>query len=161
MKIHIADNRGQAYSNILCNGLNHHSSHHDDTVESILTYLISVIYSRYIPHSSPVPITYGVVCKLIIWSTEHPVEYARGFFFIFFLELYSHFLKDACDASSHRYINNNCTKDRCFIPMYMTVLLGLHKFNLQATIDHHGPFMYSGHYATSINCKKNTLLQRQ
>ena len=39
-----------------------------------------------------------------------------------------------------------------------TVVLGLHKFNLQATIDHHhGPSMYSGHYTVSINCCKRTL----
>ena len=38
--------------------------------------------------------------------------------------------------------------------MDMTVVLGLHKFSLQATIDHHGPSMYSGHYTASINfCK--------
>ena len=55
-----------------------------------------------------------------------------------------------------RYINNNFTKDRCSIPMDMTVVLGLHKFNLQATIDHHGPSMYSGHYTASINCCKRT-----
>ena len=55
-----------------------------------------------------------------------------------------------------RYINNNFTKDRCPIPMNMTVELGLHKFNLQATIDHHGPSMYSGHYTVSINCCKRT-----
>ena len=36
-----------------------------------------------------------------------------------------------------RYINNNFTTDRCSIPMDMTVVLGLHKFSLQATIDHH------------------------
>ena len=55
-----------------------------------------------------------------------------------------------------RYINNNFTKDRCDIPMDMTVVLGLHKFSLQATIDHHGPSMYSGHYTASINCCKRT-----
>ena len=55
-----------------------------------------------------------------------------------------------------RYINNNFTKDRCSIPMDMTIVLGLHKFNLQATIDHHGPSMYSGHYTASINCCKRT-----
>ena len=54
------------------------------------------------------------------------------------------------------YINNNFTKDRCSIPMDMTVVLGLHKFSLQATIDHHGPSMYSGHYTASINCCKST-----
>ena len=55
-----------------------------------------------------------------------------------------------------RYINNNFTKDRCSIPMDMTVVLGLHRFSLQATIDHHGPSMYSGHYTASINCCKRT-----
>ena len=55
-----------------------------------------------------------------------------------------------------RYINNNFTKDRCSIPMDMTVVLGLHKFSLQATVDHHGPSMYSGHYTASINCCKRT-----
>ena len=37
-----------------------------------------------------------------------------------------------------------------------TDVLGLHKFRLQATIDHHGPSMYSGHYTASINCCKRT-----
>ena len=56
-----------------------------------------------------------------------------------------------------RYINKNFTKDRCSILMDMTVVLGLHKFSLQATIDHHGPSMYSGHYTASINCCKLTI----
>ena len=55
-----------------------------------------------------------------------------------------------------RYINNNFTKGRWSIPMDMTVLLGLHQFSLQATIDHHGPSMYSGHYTAFINCCKRT-----
>ena len=54
------------------------------------------------------------------------------------------------------YVNNNFTKDRCSIPMDMIVVLGLHKFSLQATIDHHGPSMYPGHYTASINCCKIT-----
>ena len=54
-------------------------------------------------------------------------------------------------------LNNNFTKDRCSIPMDVTVVPGLHKFSLQATIDHHGPSMYSGHYTASINCCKKTL----
>ena len=62
-----------------------------------------------------------------------------------------------------RYINNNFTKDGCSIPMDMTVVLGLRKFSLQTTIDHHGPSirpsMYSGHH-TSINCC-NQLQQQQ
>ena len=53
-----------------------------------------------------------------------------------------------------RYSNNNFTKDRCSIPMDMTVVLGLQKFSLPATIDHHGTSMYSGHYTASINCCK-------
>ena len=53
-----------------------------------------------------------------------------------------------------RYINNNFTKDRYSIPMDMTVVLGLHKFSLQLTINHHGRSMYSGHYTVSINCCK-------
>ena len=55
-----------------------------------------------------------------------------------------------------RYISNNFTQYGCSLPMDMTVVLGLHKFNLQATIDHHGPSMYSGHYTASINCYKST-----
>ena len=42
-----------------------------------------------------------------------------------------------------------------------TVMLGPLQFNLQATIDHHGPSIDSSHYTASINCcKKNILLQR-
>ena len=40
--------------------------------------------------------------------------------------------------------------------MDMTVVLGLHKFRLQATIDHYGPSMYSDHYTAFINCCKRT-----
>ena len=58
-----------------------------------------------------------------------------------------------------RYINN-ITKDRCPIPMDTTVRLGSLKFSLQATRDHHGPSIDSGHYTASINCCKNILLQR-
>ena len=55
-----------------------------------------------------------------------------------------------------RYLNNNITKDRCPIPLDTTVRLGPLKFNLQATIDHHGPSIDSGHYTASINCCKKT-----
>ena len=45
--------------------------------------------------------------------------------------------------------------------MDTTVRLGPLKFSLQATIDHHGPSIHSGHYTASINCCiKNILLQR-
>ena len=60
-----------------------------------------------------------------------------------------------------KYITNNFIQDMCPIPMDMTLVLGLHKFNLQAAIDYHGPSMYSGHYTTSVNCSINILLQRQ
>ena len=53
-----------------------------------------------------------------------------------------------------RYLNNNIIKDRCPIPLDTTVMLGPLKFNLQATIDHHGPSIDSGHYTASINCCK-------
>ena len=53
-----------------------------------------------------------------------------------------------------RYINNNITKDRCSITMDTTVRLCPLKFSLQATIDHHGPSIDSGHYTASINCWK-------
>ena len=53
-----------------------------------------------------------------------------------------------------RYIDNNVTKDRCSIPIDTTVRLGPLKFSIRATIDHHGPSMYSGHYTASINCCK-------
>ena len=59
-----------------------------------------------------------------------------------------------------RYIHNNVTKDRCSITMDTTVRLGPVKFSLRATIDHHGPYIHSGHYTASINCCKNILLQR-
>ena len=42
------------------------------------------------------------------------------------------------------------------IHMDMTVVLGYHKFSLHATIDHHGPSIYSGHYTTSVNCCNRT-----
>ena len=40
--------------------------------------------------------------------------------------------------------------------MDLTVVLGLLKFSLQATIDHHGPSMYSGHYITSYQLLQKT-----
>ena len=52
-----------------------------------------------------------------------------------------------------RYINNNFNKGSCPIPRDTTIWL---KFSLQATIDHHGPSIHSGHYTASINCCKKT-----
>ena len=51
-----------------------------------------------------------------------------------------------------RYIDNNITKDRCPIPMDTTIRLGPFEFSLQATIEHHGSSIDSGHYTASINC---------
>ena len=58
-----------------------------------------------------------------------------------------------------RYINNNVTIGRCPIPMDTIVRLGPLKVTLQATKDHHGPSIHSGHYTASINCyKKNSIV---
>ena len=53
-----------------------------------------------------------------------------------------------------RYLDNDIIKDRCPLHLDTTVMLGPLKFNLQATIDHHGPSIDSGHYTASINCCK-------
>ena len=62
------------------------------------------------------------------------------------------------NTPSYQYRDShyNNTKDRCPIPLDTTVRLGPLKFNLQATIDHHGPSIDSGHYTASINCCKKT-----
>ena len=83
-------------------------------------------------------------CKKNIWHVESNYLLQLPKYWIIFVNRF-------------RYINNNFTKDRCSIPMDMTVVLGLHKFSLQATIDHHGPSMYSGHYTAFINCCKRTI----
>ena len=57
-----------------------------------------------------------------------------------------------------RYINNNVTIGRCPIPMDTIVRLGPLKVTLQATKDHHGPSIHSGHYTASINCYKKNLV---
>ena len=54
------------------------------------------------------------------------------------------------------YVNNLPNKDRCSIPIDMTVKLGPHIFSLQATIDHHGASIQHGHYTASINCCNKT-----
>ena len=56
-----------------------------------------------------------------------------------------------------RYINNNFTK--ICVP-YLWIWLWSYKFILQATIDHQGPSMYSGHHTTST-VAKNILWQFQ
>ena len=43
---------------------------------------------------------------------------------------------------------------------YYILLLSIvpYKFNFQATVDHHGYFMYRGHDITSVNFPENILL---
>ena len=55
-----------------------------------------------------------------------------------------------------RYVDNNFTKGSCSIHMDMAAVVGIHKFSLQATIDHHELSMYCGHYTTSNKCCKIT-----
>ena len=43
-----------------------------------------------------------------------------------------------------------------FVNRFRYLKLGPLKFNLQATINHHGPSIDSGHYTASINCCKKT-----
>ena len=84
-----------------------------------------------------------------VWNGEHILSNTLSTLNMFNLQ-------NTCFSfvNRFRYINNNVTKDRCPIPMDMTVRLGPLKFSLQATIDHHGPSIDSGHYTASINCCK-------
>ena len=43
-----------------------------------------------------------------------------------------------------RYTNNNVTKERCSIPMDMTVVFGPLKFSLRTTVNRHGPSIHPG-----------------
>ena len=50
------------------------------------------------------------------------------------------------------YLNNRITKNKSRMPLDSYIKLGPHKFSLQASVDHHGYSMNSGHYTASINC---------
>ena len=50
------------------------------------------------------------------------------------------------------YSNNRITKNKSRIPLDLYIELGPYKFSLQASVDHHGYSMNSGHYTASINC---------
>ena len=54
------------------------------------------------------------------------------------------------------YINNKIIKNRSFIPLYKNIMPGPYKFNLWATVDHHGYSMNRGYYTASINCYGKT-----
>ena len=55
------------------------------------------------------------------------------------------------------YSNNRITKNKSRIPLDLYIKLGPYKFSLQASVDHHGYSMNSGHYTASINCCGKTL----
>ena len=50
------------------------------------------------------------------------------------------------------YSNNRITKNKSRIPLDLYIELGPYKFSLQASVDHHGYSMNSGHYTASIIC---------
>ena len=50
------------------------------------------------------------------------------------------------------YSNNRITKNKSRMPLDLYIKLGPYKFSLQASVDHHGYSMNSGHYTASINC---------
>ena len=55
------------------------------------------------------------------------------------------------------YSNNMITKNKSRIPLDLYIELGPYKFSLQASVDHHGYSMNSGHYTASINCCGKTI----
>ena len=50
------------------------------------------------------------------------------------------------------YSNNRITKNKSRMPLDLYIKLGPFKFSLQASVDHHGYSMNSGHYTASISC---------
>ena len=50
------------------------------------------------------------------------------------------------------YSNNRTTKNKSRMPLGLYIKLGPYKFSLQASVDHHGYSMNSGHHTASINC---------
>ena len=50
------------------------------------------------------------------------------------------------------YSNNRITKNKSHMPLDLYIKLGPYKFSLQASVDHHGYSMNSGHYTASNNC---------
>ena len=52
------------------------------------------------------------------------------------------------------YSNNKITKNKSHMPLDLYIKLGPYKCSPQASVDHHGYSMNSGHYTASINCAK-------
>ena len=50
------------------------------------------------------------------------------------------------------YSNNRITKNKRRMSLDLYIKLGPYKVSLQASVDHHGYSMNSGHYTASINC---------
>ena len=50
------------------------------------------------------------------------------------------------------YLNNRITKNKSRMPLDLYIKLGPYTFSLQASVDHHGYSINSGHYTASINC---------
>ena len=50
------------------------------------------------------------------------------------------------------YWNSRITKNKSRMPLDLYIKLGLYKFSLEASVDHRGYSMNSGHYTASINC---------
>ena len=50
------------------------------------------------------------------------------------------------------YSNNRFTKNKSRMPLDLCIKWGPYNFFLQASVDHHGYSMNSGHYTASINC---------
>ena len=50
------------------------------------------------------------------------------------------------------YSNNRIAQNKSRMPLDLYIKLGSYKLSLQASVDHHGYSMNTGHYTVSINC---------
>ena len=56
----------------------------------------------------------------------------------------------------HGFYSYSVTVRACLVPLDFNIMLGSYIFTLQATIDHRGFSMYSGHYTASVYCCEKT-----